>query len=188
MTPIEAKKIIENYHLSIKDLRPNAIVQSNKELPYTAARIKYAHFVYGEEIVKGAKIAEKIVSKITESYGLIDSLFSEDSEQINARYREYLQELRDGKITEFRMPNPFGEIEPVNEFHNFLDESWFFEYRTNLFNASNPLGAFIYDAVRNKAIKEKAITTLINFVNSSLTRAVHYPEKKSNAECVFIHL
>jgi hypothetical protein len=41
MTPIEAKIIIEKYHLSIKDLRPNAIVQSSKELPCTSARIKY---------------------------------------------------------------------------------------------------------------------------------------------------
>jgi hypothetical protein len=187
MTPIEAKKIIEKYHLSIKDLRPNAIVQSNKKLPCTSARIKHAHFVYGEDIIKGAKITQEIVNEIMESYGIIDSFFSENSEQINAKYREYIEGLKNGIITEFRMPNPFGETYPVSELHNFLGEYWFLEYRTNLFNDS-PLGAFIYDAVRNKAIKEKDITTLIQFVNSGLTRAVHYPGKKSNAESVFIQL
>lgn len=34
MTPIEAEKIIESFHKSIKDLRPGAIVQSRSDLPY----------------------------------------------------------------------------------------------------------------------------------------------------------
>lgn len=187
MTPIEANKIIEKYHLSIKDLRPNAIVQSSKELPCTSARIKYAHFVYGEDLTKNVKITEETYQEIMESFGIIDSYFREDSELINAKYREYLEGLRNSTITEFRMPNPFGEIETVNEFHNFLGECWFLENRTDLFNDS-PLGAFIYDAVRNKATKEKDTKTLIQIVNTSLTRAVRYPGKKSNAESVFIQL
>jgi len=187
MTPIEAEKIIENFHKSIKDLRPNAIVQSSKELPYTYARIKYAHFVYGEEIVKHVKITEEILQEMLESYGIINSFFREDPEPINTRYREYLEGLRNGIITDFRMPNPFGECEPVNEYHNFLGECWFYEYHTSLFT-KNPLGAFIYDAIRNKATKEKDIKSLIELFNTSLTRAVHYPEKKSNAESFFIRL
>ena len=166
-------------------MRPNAIIQSNKELPYTYARIKYAHFVYGEELIKRVKITEEILQEMLESYGIIDSLFNEDPEPINIKYREYLEGLRNGVITDFRMPNPFGECEPVNEFHNFLGECWFLEYHTNLFVGA-PLGAFIYDEVRNKATKEKDIKLLIEIVNTSLTRAVRYPGKKSNAESVFI--
>ena len=185
MTSIEAEKIIENFHKSIKDLRPNAIVQSSKELPYTYARIKYAHFVYGEETVKHVKITEEILQEMLESYGIINSFFSEDPEPINTRYREYLEGLRNGIITDFRMPNPFGECRPVNEYHNFLGEYWFHEYHTDLFTG-NALGAFIYEGVRNKATKEKDIKLLIEIVNTSLTRAVRYPGKKSNAESVFI--
>ena len=187
MTPIEAKIIIDNFHKSIKDLRPNAIVQSSKELPYTYARIKYAHFVYGEEIVKHAKITEEILQEMLESYGIIESFFSEDPEPINTRYREYLEGLRNGRITDFRMPNPFGECKPVNEYHNFLGECWFYGYHTDLFTG-NALGAFIYDGVRNKATKEKDIKELIKIVNTSLTRAVRYPGKKSNAESIFIRI
>ena len=187
MTLIEAKKIIEKYHQSIKDLRPNAIVQSSEERLYTSARIKYAHFVYGEDLIKSSKFTEETIKEIRESFGIIDSFFSEDSELINAKYREYLEGLRNGIITEFRMPNPFGEIEPVIEFHIFLDECWFLENRTKLFNDS-VLGAFMYDGVRNRATKEKDIKTLIQLVNSSLTRDVCYPGKKSNAESVFIQL
>lgn len=185
MTPDEAVKIIENFHKAIKDSRPNAIVQSRKELPYTSARIKYAHFVYGEFLVKQVKITEEILQEILESYGIIDSFFIEDSELINTEYRQYLKGLKSGVVTDFRMPNPFGECEPVNEFYNFLGECWFLEHHTDLLSG-NALGAFIYDGVRNKATKEKDIKSLIEIVNTSLTRAIHYPGKKSNAESVFI--
>jgi len=92
MTHTEAKEIIEKFHQSIRDLRPDAIVQSTKELPYTSARIKYAHFVYGEHFIKDGfyaeaktketkeemlKSFEKKYQELMESYGLIDSLFNE---------------------------------------------------------------------------------------------------------------
>lgn len=191
MTPDESKEIIEKFHKSIKDLRPNAIVQSTKELPYTSARIKLAHFVYGEHLIKGGfyvkgkspeeilKLFEKNYQELMESYGLIDSFFSEDPEPINIEYRKYLEGLKNGIITNFRMPNPFGECEPVNEYHNFIGECWFLEHHTNLFSG-NPLGAFIYDALRNKATKERDVKTLIEIFNTGLTRLVNYLEKTNN--------
>ena len=200
MTPIEAEKIIEKFHQAIRDLRPDAIVQSSKNLPCTAARIKYAHFVYGEHFIKDGfyieaktketkeemlKSFEKKYQELMESYGLIDSLFNEEPELTNAEYKKYLEGLKNGIITDFRLPNPFGECEPVHEYHKFIGECWFLEHRTDLFSDA-PLGAFIYDGIRNKAIKEKDIKTLIEIANTSLTRAVSYPEKKSNAESVFL--
>ena len=185
MIPTEAKNIIDNFHKSIKDLRPNAIIQSNEKLPYTSARIKYAHFVYGEGLIKTVKITEKIFQEMLESYGIIDSFFNKDPEPINIKYREYLEGLRNGIITTFRMPNPFGECEPVNEFYNFLGECWFREHHSDFFTG-NALASFIYEGVRDKATKEKDMKTLIELVNSSLTRTVCYPGKKSNAEPVFI--
>jgi hypothetical protein len=185
MTPVEAKEIIERFHHSIKDMRPNAIVQSNKELPYTQAKIRYAHFVYGEDIIKRTELTEEMLQELQESYGIIDSLFVEEPGPKNAKYRKYLEGLRNGIITGFRMPNPFGECEPVLEYHNFLGEYWLHEYQMNLFTG-NPAPAFIYEAVRDKATKEHDIKTLIEMVNSSLTRAVRYPGKKSNAESTFI--
>lgn len=188
MTPDEAKKIIEKFHQSIKDMRPDAIVQDSKNLPYTSARIKYAHFIYGEDlvenIIQGKKEPEEILKsfekkhqELMESYGIIDSLFSEDPEPINKKYREYIKGLENGIITEFRMPNPFGETEPVNEFHNFFGECWFIKHHTNIFNDA-PLGAFIYDSVRNKAIQEEDIKTLKEIAETDITRAVYYPEKR----------
>ena len=187
MTPNEAKNVIEKFHKSIKDLRPNAIVQSKEDILYTSARIKYAHFVYGEEIVKRVKITKEIYQEVLESYGIIESLFREDPEPINARYREYLEGLRNGLVTDFRIPNPFGEIVPVNEYRNFLGECCFYEHHTNLLN-DNPPAAFIFEALLDKATKEKDIKSLIEIVNTSLTRSVNFPGKKSNDESIFIKL
>jgi len=84
MTPNESKEIIEKFHQSIRDLRPNAIVQSSKKLPYTSARIKFAHFVFGEHLIKDgfytkektpdeiSKLFEKNYQELMESYGFID--------------------------------------------------------------------------------------------------------------------
>jgi hypothetical protein len=181
-------------------MRPNAIVRSSKELPCTSARIKYAHFVFGEHFIKdGFYIdartketiektlgsCEKTFQELMESYGILDSLFNEDPEPINAKYRQYLEGLANGTITEFRLPNPFGECEPVIEFYNFLSECWFLEHHTNVFQR-NALGAFAYDRVRDEAVKNKDIKTLIKMANTSLTRAIYYPHKRSNAESVFI--
>jgi ribosome biogenesis protein Nip4 len=106
MTVNEAEKIIEKFHQSIRDLRPDAIVQSNKALPYTSATIKYAHFVYGEDLIKNfVKISGKTpeeleiffskkYNELMESYGIIDSLFREDSEDINTKYKEFLKCLK----------------------------------------------------------------------------------------------
>ena len=197
MAPNEAKEILDKFHQSIMDLRPNAIVQSTKELPYTSARIKFAHFVYGEHLIKDgfyikgktqrkiSKLFEKNYQELMESYGLIDSLFSEDPEPINIEYKKYLEGLRNDIITDFCMPNPFGECEPVNEYHNFIGECWFLEHRTNLFS-DNPLGAFIYDGIRNKYTKEKNIEELIKIVNTAKTRSVVFPGRKTNEESIFI--
>jgi hypothetical protein len=194
MTHTEAKEIIEKFHQSIRDLRPDAIVQSTKELPYTSARIKYAHFVYGEHFIKDGfyaeaktketkeemlKSFEKKYQELMESYGLIDSLFNEEPESINKEYKKYLEGLKNGIITDFRLPNPFGECEPVNEYRNFIGECWFLEHRTNLFSDA-PLGAFIYEGVRIKATKEQDIKTLIEIVNTGLTRSVDYPGKTAS--------
>jgi hypothetical protein len=83
------------------------------------------------------------------------------------------------------MPNPFGECESVMEYYNFLGETWFYEYRTQLLS-NNLLGAFAYDGLRNTATVEKDIKTLIGLVNSAKTRKVIFPGKKTNEESVFI--
>lgn len=181
----EALKIIEEFHNSIKDLRPDALVQSSKELPYTYTRIKYAHFIYLEKLIEDGGMTEEKLQEMMESYGIINSFFLEDPEPTNRKYREYLKGLKGGIITDFHMLNPFGEIEAVNEIYNFIGECWFLKYRTNLFT-NNPLGAFIYDEFLKKATREKNVKLLVNIVNTAKTRKVIFPGKRDNEESIFI--
>jgi len=186
MTQNEAKKIIENYHKSIKDLRPAAIVQSNNNLPCVSGWIKYAHFVYGEELIKENIITKEIAEMLTESYGIINLFFVENPEPINEKYRDFISGLKQGAITDFRIPNPFGDIYRVAEYTDFLGEFLFKFGRDSILkdDKGEPLllPAFVYEALYNKYIKDNNLKDFIELVNSSLTRAVHFPGKKSNAE------
>lgn len=190
MTPIEAGKIKENFHKSIKDLRPDAIVQPRSDLPYGSGWIKYAHFVYGEELIKQNKMTKEMAEILTESYGIIDLFFVEDPEPINAKYKEFISSLKKGIIIDFRIPNPFGETSQVLEYSNFLGERLFEFGKDSILKDDKGedilLPAFVYEALYNKALKDKDLKLCIDIVNTSLTRAVHFPGKKSNAESVFI--
>jgi len=189
MTPLQAEEILNKYWNSIKDLRPNAIVQPTSDLPYISAKIKQAHFVLGEELIKNGIMTKEFAETLMESYGIIDSLFIEDPEPINKKYREYIAGLKKGIITDFRMPNPFGECIPVLEYANFVGELLFSLGKPALItNDPVPLGAYVYDALRTKAQKDNDLNLCIEIVNTSLTRAVHYPGKKNNAESVFVKL
>ncbi|MEX2029301.1 MAG: hypothetical protein WD963_02355 [Candidatus Paceibacterota bacterium] len=194
MTIDEAKKIIDDFHNSITDLRPDSIVQSIEDLPCTSGRIKYAHFVYGEYLTqnfesKGKTFEESIAyldkafNVLKESYGIIDSFFVENSEQVNIKYREYLENLKRGMITEFSIPNPFGEIMPVMEFHNFLGESFFIKHKENIFN-KNLLNTSAYHFLNKQLKEEKDIKKLIDLANTAKTRTVDFPGRKSNEESI----
>lgn len=185
MTFEEAEKIIVDFHKSITDLRPISIVQSTNELPYTTARIKYAHFIYGERLLENFEMDEKKFQEILESYGIIESFFVEEPDVVNAKYRKYLENLRSGIITEFRLPNPFGEPDPVLELYNFLGEHWFLKHKTELLTR-NALAAFLYDQVRDKATREGDLELLKDIINTAKTREVVFPGKKNNKESIFV--
>ena len=71
MTPLEAEAILKEYIATIKDLRPNGIVQSTNALKRTTGLIKYAHFVYGEHVVK-----EKILDELLDNlHAYCDKLY-----------------------------------------------------------------------------------------------------------------
>ncbi len=116
----KSQEIIEEFTNTIKDLRPNLIVQSENVLPYLKGKIKYAHFVMGEELIKDNKMTKEIALQLMNSYGIIDSFFVEEPESINKKYREYIAELKKGIITDFCLPNPFGEHLQVLEYQNFI--------------------------------------------------------------------
>ncbi len=201
MTPDEALGVISDFHDSIRDLRPQAIFISSGELPHPSYKIKEALFNYGKYLVdegfyvdikKGMdndqKTFEQVFNELDkrikilqESYGLIDSLFVTDTERANEKYREYIRALREGTITNFRMPNPFGEPELVLQYLNFLDENWYSKTGKHLMNPESPLGTFIYKTLTDKLIQEGETTELLKLAESDLTRSVIYPGKPSQS-------
>lgn len=119
MTPLHAKKIINSYIKSIKDLRPHAIVQPISELPCSAGMIRYAYFVYGEYLVNEGHLTKKIMNNLVTSYSRIHTYFVEEPEPINEKYREYIS--GGGKdenvfcLSDIETPGDW-----ILEYHNFL--------------------------------------------------------------------
>lgn len=185
MDKIEAAKTVQDYWNSISDLRPHSIFLSNRILPCTVGNLKYAHFVFSEALVIEGEMTSGMMKAMMESYGLIESIFRENPEPDNVEYRKYISELKNGNITNFRHPNPFGESNAVAEFYNFICETIFKKEQRQI--VDEHLGSFVYEALTDKALAENDAKSLIDIVNTSLTRFVTFPDKKSNDFCMFIN-
>ncbi len=121
MTPLHAKKIINNDIKSIKDLRPHAIVQPISELPCSAGMIRYAYFVYGEYLVNEGHLTKKVMNNLVTSYSHIHTYFVEDPELINDKYRKFMSDggkvkgENDFRLSDIETPGEWGM-----EYSNFL--------------------------------------------------------------------
>ena len=165
-----AKKIIEAYRAKIRDLRPEGIVQSDRVLGRAKATIKFAHYINCEHLIEQRSFNNNDFQTLLESYGLLESHFVDDPDAINVQYRDYMANLRRGTITAFRMPNPFGDPTAVNEFYNFIGDCF---TRFGLSGLTRePLGAFIYDAVLNKARADKDLKLLREIAATPVTRSL----------------
>lgn len=95
MTPLEAEEIINFFWDSYKDLsKTNKIVQSIKDLPFSPGRIKYAHFVYVENLILNMLFSKEIGDLLIESYADINRRFVEDFESLNAKWKQYRDNLK----------------------------------------------------------------------------------------------
>ena len=123
-TPDLAEEIINEYWKSFRDIaRSDEIVQSVNDLPYSRARIKYAHLFYVETLIANSLFNKKIGDQLLDSYADINRRFVEEAETINKDWREY----RDIVSKKGLADNPMGNIfkRALNdeiEFNNFLAE------------------------------------------------------------------
>lgn len=97
MTPTEAEKIINDYWKSFKNL-PISIMQPISDLPYSPGKIRYAHFIYGEELLKQDFLTRDISNKLSSSYADIHDKFVEDPKPINEQFKKYIKNLKNGII------------------------------------------------------------------------------------------
>ena len=101
------------------------IVQPIDDLPCSQGRIRYAHFIYAEELLKRHLLPETVGRQLCESYANIRQLFSEDAEAINAEHRLYVDYLKKGGKPKDHVRLALAKIgeEDSIEFHNFLADS-----------------------------------------------------------------
>lgn len=124
MTPLEAEEIINKYSKCIKSLDGTTeIVQPISDLPCSQGKLKFAYFIYGEELIKKKLLPEKVGSYLIESYSWICQQFAEDPETINAEHRQYIERIKQG--SEIAQNNPRltlakNAVKDSIEYNNFL--------------------------------------------------------------------
>ena len=77
MTPLEAEKIINSYGGTIASEK--VVARRKSSLPCSKARIKYAFFVYIEELIMRHNLEQQLGIQLVNAYSLLSS-FIDDTE------------------------------------------------------------------------------------------------------------
>jgi len=78
MNPFDAEKIINSYGSALS-VGTSGIARPESLLPYSKARIKYAYFVYLENIIKQGLLSQEIGDNLVNTYSSL-AFFIEDDE------------------------------------------------------------------------------------------------------------
>ena len=122
MTGEAAEKIINEYGGVIASIKDGDHVQDVFSLPYSPAKIRYAYFVYTEELINEGLFNEDIYNNLTTTYAMIDTRFVEDPDEINKAWLKY---GKDEKATEFLRDKGglsafMPSLEKMVEYQNFV--------------------------------------------------------------------
>ena len=91
--------------------------------PNEFCNLKYAYFIYGEELIKNNLLPPKVGSYLIESYAWICQQFVEDPDTINAEHRQYIENIKHGGDIGQKNPRlALAEIavKDSTEYNNFL--------------------------------------------------------------------
>jgi len=126
MTPEQAEKIIDSYVAAILKIKEKNMVQPLSDLPCSPGKIRYAHFVYAESLIREGRLTEEIGGALEHSYGILNSSFVEDADKINEAFKQYennddpKKKKEAGKIINNYGLSLFSLPEMKTELHNFF--------------------------------------------------------------------
>lgn len=108
----------------VRQLRPGTIVMSQNELPCSPGRLRLAHLLYGEFLVEQDLLTKSIGDDLIRSYYQINSLFVEDPDAVNEKYRATIEALESGALLKDRVISHITEqtVKDEIEYNNFLAE------------------------------------------------------------------
>lgn len=89
MTPEEAERIIQDYGGVVASLKEGEAVLPNRILPYSKTRIKYAFYMYIEELVKMGAFEQNHADALVQTYALLYSRFQDEAAKINELHKKY---------------------------------------------------------------------------------------------------
>jgi hypothetical protein len=128
MTGEEAEKIINVYGGLIANMPKGDRVQDVFSLPYSPARIRYAYYVYTEELINRGLFDDDIKQNLESTYALIDSRFIEadDINRLNKALRLYPKDEKAKAYVDKHGGFTVGlpSTEKMVEYHNFVADCY----------------------------------------------------------------
>lgn len=126
MSGEEAEKVINQYGAVIASCPKSDIVQSVFDLPYSPGRIRYAHFVYVQELIEQELFTKEIGENLKSTYAMIDSRFVENADEINKAFRKYSTDKNAQKVIDDNggLASFMPSYKKMNEFHNFIADCY----------------------------------------------------------------
>ncbi|MFZ1323772.1 MAG: hypothetical protein WAQ57_01265 [Candidatus Saccharimonadales bacterium] len=89
MKPEEAERIINDYGGAAASLPDGDAVLPLTALPYSKIRIRYAFYMYIEELIKMGVLEDEHLTAMVQTYALLNSRFQKDAEKINKLHKQY---------------------------------------------------------------------------------------------------
>lgn len=89
MKPEEAEKIVQNYGGAVASLKKGDAVLPLSALPNSKARIKYAFYVYIEELTRLDAMEEDHTFALLQTYALLNTRFQKEADKINDLHRQW---------------------------------------------------------------------------------------------------
>lgn len=124
MSPEEARKIVAAYGGVIADIADGDSYQDINSLPNSPAMIRYAYFVYTQEVLELGKLTEDLKNSLETTYALLDTRFIDEPEKLNKAFRLYgkSEKARQYVNSHGGLSGPMPSVAKMIEYHNFIVE------------------------------------------------------------------
>lgn len=124
MTPEEAEQIVRDYGGAVASLKEGDAVLSTSALPYSKPRIRYAFYMYIEELVKINALDQSHVDALVQTYAMLNTRFQDDADKINQLHKQYAKdEKAREELAEYGgLTVGLPSIEEIQELSAYIEE------------------------------------------------------------------
>jgi hypothetical protein len=124
MTPEDAESIVQEYGGAVASLKAGDAVLPNSVLSYSKTRIRYAFYMYIEELIKIGALGQNHADALVQTYALLNTRFQENAGKINKLHKQYAisEKAREELARYGGLTVGLPSIEDMQELADYIEE------------------------------------------------------------------